>query len=106
MRKLSEIYTRFNNDRVFDYPDNRAHTFHSVQKKEAQEQATAKRFSLGGPKGLQDFRKVLKINAEMVQNGEITMEEFMRKTRPIIERSEFEATSKVRQNIRNISEMQ
>ena len=34
------------------------------------------------------------------------MEEFMRKTRPIIERSEFEATSKVRQNIRNISEMQ
>ena len=38
----------------------------------------------------------------MVQNGEITVNEFVRKTRPVIDRSEQECKNKVQQNIRDV----
>jgi len=38
----------------------------------------------------------------MLQQGDLSLQDFVKKTRPLIERSEFESQNKVRQNIRNI----
>jgi len=47
--------------------------------------------SLGGPKGLQALKKVLQHNIEQLETGEISLQEFLKKTKPAIERSEFES---------------
>ena len=38
----------------------------------------------------------------MVENGEISVNQFVYRTRPILEKSEFEGNNIIRQNIRNI----
>ena len=38
----------------------------------------------------------------MLQQGDLSLQDFLKKTRPLIERSEFESQNKVRQNIRNL----
>ena len=38
----------------------------------------------------------------MVENGEISVNQFVFRTRPILEKSEFESNKIIRQNIKNI----
>ena len=57
---------------------------------------------MGGPKCLKSFKNLVKSNLEMVKNGDLSVNDFVRKTRPVIERHEFESSNMVRENMKNL----
>lgn len=54
---------------------------------------------------MEAFKKLVESNLEMVHNGEISVQDFVRRTRPIVERHEFESNNIIKENIKMIKEM-
>lgn len=90
-RQLGQIYQKFNKERLFSYDDPRSENFQRALKEDSKIVKDAKRFSFGGPKGLQEFKRAVQTNLDMMQVGDLSVNEFVKRTRPLLERSEFES---------------
>ena len=103
--RLNQVYQKLNQCRAFDRMQKRPMSYLEMQEHEKRlnrSTQNATRLAPKNPHNLEQMRELLNSSLKQVEAGQISVLEFNRRTKPLIEQQDFESQMRVNQNIRSI----